>query len=211
MEIDRKEFFARLRDKLYRIGLKQGVVNGHTAILDGWLKTGIEDRRQLAYVLATAFHETGGVMRPVTENLNYSAEGLRRTFPKYFDAVSASEFARKPEEIANRAYAGRMGNGSAGSGDGWRHRGRGLVQITGRDNYARYGIADDPDQALEPTMAVTILIDGMVAGRFTGHKLAEYFGSGEADWINARRIINRLDRAVDIAGYAKSYLAALGG
>ena len=102
-----------------------------------------------------------------------------------------------------------MGNRDEASGDGWRYRGRGLLQITGRDNYAKYGIANDPDQALDPIKAVEILSDGMINGRFTGKKLSDFFTATATDWTGARRIINGADRAVDIAAYAKKFAAAL--
>lgn len=72
----------------------------------------------------------------LVENLNYSAPGLLATFPSHFDAAEAAQYARQPEKIANRVYAGRMGNGDETSGDGWLFRGRGLIQITGREGYA---------------------------------------------------------------------------
>lgn len=89
--------------------------------------------RQAAW-LAQVLHESGQ-LSIVEENLNYSAEGLLRTFPKYFNPTTAAEFAHKPERIANRVYGGRMGNGPDETGDGWRYRGRGLIQLTGKENY----------------------------------------------------------------------------
>ncbi|MDH1143327.1 glycoside hydrolase family 19 protein [Pseudomonas mosselii] len=89
--------------------------------------------RQAAF-LAQISHESGQ-LRHLTENLNYSAEALVRTWPSRFTAQNAGAYARQPEKIANRVYGGRMGNGPEASGDGWRHRGRGLIQLTGRDNY----------------------------------------------------------------------------
>ena len=77
-------------------------------------------------------------LRATVENLNYSTNGLLKTFPKYFNAVTAQQYARKPQAIANRVYANRMGNGNEASGDGWRFRGRGLIQLTGRANYQAY-------------------------------------------------------------------------
>lgn len=102
--------------------------------------------RRLAAWLATIAHESARLTR-VVENLNYSAEGLAKTWPRRYAGphdmdmpnATALRIARKPEQIANTTYAGRMGNGTAGSGDGWRYRGRGLIQITGRANYAASG------------------------------------------------------------------------
>lgn len=206
--MDRAKFFAAVRPSLFAGRLSQNQVNGMEAILDAWQVTPF-DTRWLAYMLATAYHETDNTMCAISENLNYSAAGLRATFPKYFTAAQATAYARQPERIANRAYANRMGNGSEASGDGWRYRGRGLVQITGNDNYAKYGISDDPDKALDPQKAVEILFDGMTNGRFTGKRLADFFSATGTDWVGARRIINSTDRAADIAGYAKKFLAAL--
>lgn len=98
------------------------------------------DKCWIAYAMATADWECSAKMHPTTENLDYSAKGLRSTFPKYFGPKDAERYAPKPDAIANRAYANRIGNGPEDSGDGWRYRGRGLVQITGRDNYAKYGM-----------------------------------------------------------------------
>lgn len=206
--MDRAKFFAAVRLSLFSGHLSTNQVNGMEAILDEWQAKPF-DTRWLAYMLATAYHETDGTMCAISENLNYSAAGLRATFPKYFTTAQAAAYARQPQRIANRAYASRMGNGNEASGDGWRYRGRGLVQITGRDNYAKYGISDDPDKALDPLKAVEILFDGMTNGRFTGKKLADYFSATATDWIGARKIINGTDRAADIAAYAKKFLAAL--
>jgi putative chitinase len=206
--MDHAKFFAAVRSSLFSGRLSTNQVNGTESILVEWQAKPF-DSRWLAYMLATAYHETDNTMCAVSENLNYSAARLRATFPKYFTAVQATAYARQPQRIANRAYASRMGNGDEASGDGWRYRGRGLVQITGRDNYAKYGIADDPDKALDPHKAVEIMIDGMANGRFTGKKLADYFSATATDWIGARKIINGTDRAADIAGYAKKFLAAL--
>ena len=120
--------------------------------------------RRLAAWLATIAHESARLTR-VVENLNYSADGLAQTWPaRYADMAgqpnaTAQRIARKPEDIANLTYAGRMGNGSAGSGDGWRYLGRGLIQITGRANYAQSGaelgldLIDKPEQLEQPYLA----------------------------------------------------------
>jgi putative chitinase len=91
-----------------------------------------------AHFFAQTAHETGG-FRLFTENLNYSAEGLTRTFAKYFPTMElAKQYERKPEKIANRVYANRMGNGDEASGDGWKNRGRGALQLTGEHNYRKF-------------------------------------------------------------------------
>lgn len=91
-----------------------------------------------AAFLAQVAHESGSFVF-MAENLNYSAQSLRRVFGKYFptDAL-ANQYARKPEQIANKVYANRMGNGPETSGDGYRYRGRGLIQLTGKENYTNF-------------------------------------------------------------------------
>lgn len=96
---------------------------------------GIDTAARVRAFLAQVGHESAQLNR-VEENLNYSAQALRKVFPKYFRTPQeASSYAHHPERIANRVYANRMGNGGEESGDGWKFRGRGLIQITGRDNY----------------------------------------------------------------------------
>jgi len=99
----------------------------------------IDTPGRIAAFLAQAAHESGN-FRAVHENLNYKAEGLTKIFHKYFpDMDTAEEYARQPEKIANRVYSNRMGNGDEASGDGWRYCGRGLIQLTGKDNYSACG------------------------------------------------------------------------
>jgi putative chitinase len=92
---------------------------------------------RLAAFLAQTAHESGGFTE-IEENLNYSAQGLQSIFHKYFDAQTAEQYARHPQEIANRVYANRMGNGDEASGDGWKFHGRGLIQLTGKQNYSLF-------------------------------------------------------------------------
>jgi len=93
---------------------------------------------RLAHFLAQAAHESGN-FKFLKENLNYSADSLLKMFPKYFkDKATADKYARRPEMIANRVYASRMGNGDEASGDGFKFRGRGYIQLTGRDNYKAF-------------------------------------------------------------------------
>jgi putative chitinase len=102
-------------------------------------KYGIADSRlRLAHFFAQVLHESG-CMRFDTENLNYSSEALMKLFGKYFKTKKeADAYARQPEKIANRVYANRMGNRGETSGDGWKYRGRGLIQLTGRTNYKAF-------------------------------------------------------------------------
>jgi len=124
---------------------------------------GINSNKRLRHFLAQCAHESAGFTR-FQENLNYSEQGLRKTFKKYFDAAAAHDYARKPEKIANRAYADRLGNGPEPSGDGWRYRGRGVFQLTGRANYKTFGekvgadLEADPDQAEKPEVAVKVAL-----------------------------------------------------
>lgn len=91
---------------------------------------------RLSHFLSQIGHESGN-FRATIENLNYGAKGLRTTFGRYFPTDElAKQYERKPEKIANRVYASRMGNGPESSGDGWKYRGRGYIQLTGKTNYA---------------------------------------------------------------------------
>ncbi|NTJ63547.1 hypothetical protein G6M50_38035 [Agrobacterium rhizogenes] len=213
--MDRAKVFASVGSTMFGGHLSQSQVNGIEAILDGCDISGVTDLRQVAYILATPMIETGGSFIPISENLNYSAAGLRETFPKYFTAAQAVAYAHQPQRIANRAYANRMGNSDEASGDGWRNRGRGYCQITGHDNYAKFSkllgvdLVSNPDLAMSDDIAAKIIVVGMRDGIFTGHKLSNYFEPDSADWVGARRIINGQDKAQQIASYAKQFYAAL--
>ena len=121
---------------------------------DVFLKYDINTPQRISAFLAQCGHESGG-WTVFEENLNYSAKGLLSTFKKYFpNETVANQYARKPQMIANRVYAGRMGNGSPESGDGWKYRGRGPIQLTGKNNYTKFAqsmfdnwqdIVDNPD------------------------------------------------------------------
>lgn len=99
------------------------------------MRYNIDNPNRVRAFLAQIGHESGQ-LSAVVENLNYSAKALRSVFGKYFKTdATAEKYARKPEAIANVVYANRLGNGDTKSGDGWRYRGRGLIQITGKSNY----------------------------------------------------------------------------
>lgn len=191
--VDRKAIFDRLRAGILGPTLDQGEVDGVTAILNataGW------PADWQAYALATTYHETAGAMRPITE---YGSQN-------YFNR-------RYGPEGDNPALAKRLGNVKLG--DGARYAGRGFVQITGRANYKRLGdvlgvdLENQPGVALRPDIAAKILRFGMERGLFTGRKLADYFGGGKRDPVQARKIINGLDKASKIAGYFERFREAL--
>ena len=122
----------------------------------------IDTPKRVAAFMAQCGHESGGFTL-MQENLNYSAKGLVGTFKKYFPTEAhAKPYERKPEMIANRVYANRMGNGDEASGDGWYFRGRGIVQITGKNNYTKCSqslfesnvLVENPDLLLESEYAI---------------------------------------------------------
>ena len=114
-----------------------------------------------AHLMAQIAHESAGFTR-LAENLNYSAERIPVIWPRL--AARAVELAHQPEALANAAYANHLGNSDEASGDGWRYRGRGLIQITGRDNYRARGVVlridlvADPERAAEPDTAVRVAL-----------------------------------------------------
>ena len=122
----------------------------------------IDTPERIASFLAQCGHESAG-FTVLQENLNYSADGLNKIFKKYFPTLdSAQPYARKPEMIANRVYGGRMGNGDEASGEGYRYRGRGPIQLTGKDNYTACSdflfqddtLLQNPDMLLDPEYAL---------------------------------------------------------
>jgi putative chitinase len=116
---------------------------------------GIDTATKLAHFLSQCGHESAG-FKVVNENLNYSKDGLRKIFGKYFTTDEiATRYARQPEKIANRVYGNRMGNGAEASGDGWKHRGRGYIQLTGKDNYTAFGKAIGVDILANPDLVAT--------------------------------------------------------
>jgi len=144
---------------------------------------------RLAGFLAQTGHESGG-FNFIKENLNYSAKGLRSIFGKYFpnDDI-AKQYERKPEMIANRVYANRMSNGDEASGDGFRFRGRGLIQLTGRANYTKF--ANDLGISIDDTVAYLETPNGAVrsAGWFwDANKLNVY--ADKSDFVGLTRRIN---------------------
>lgn len=133
------------------------------AVLD---KYGISGPEEVAMFIAQTGHESESFSHLV-ENLNYSATALLATFhTRFVDAADANAYARRPERIANRVYSNRMGNGDEASGDGWNFRGRGLIQITGRNNYRNCGGALGIDLEGQPDSLLTPRYAALSAGWF---------------------------------------------
>jgi putative chitinase len=128
-------------------------------LIDNMVSHEINTPLRAAHFLAQAAHESGG-FKFKSENLNYSKESLLKVFPKYFTAASAEGYHRQPEKIASRVYANRMGNGDEASKDGWKYKGRGYIQLTGKDNYKAFSewakeptILSNPDQVADDKYA----------------------------------------------------------
>ena len=149
-------------------------------------KYGIVTRLRIAAFIAQIGHESGQLTRLV-ENLNYSAEGLMKTWPSRFDLVRATAAARKPEQIANIVYAGRMGNTEPG--DGWKYRGRGLFQVTGRANYAACGEALGLDLLSKPELLELPQYAAMSAAWFWSTKGLNT-PADQGDFVKITRRIN---------------------
>lgn len=123
-------------------------------IPDTAAKFNITNTLRLAHFLAQCGHESGG-FKAVSENLNYSADGLKKIFPKYFPGTLNESYARQPEKIANRVYSSRMGNGDEKSGEGFKFRGRGYIQLTGKSNYASFDKMVEEDILANPDLVAT--------------------------------------------------------
>lgn len=189
-------FFAYLRqNKLLGAALEQSEVDGVNAILAacgaaGW------GPRYTAYALATADRETAGTMKPIKEY------GGVQYFTRNYDITGR-----------NPSRARDMGNTTPG--DGPRYCGRGYVQLTWKDNYRKagaavgYDLVSQPDLAMRPDIAAEIMVRGMSEGWFTGKKLNDFINAKGCDYYNARKIINGLDHAKEIAEETAHYLAAL--
>ena len=125
-----------------------------TQIPDTAAKFGITNVLRLAHFLSQCGHESGG-FKAVNENLNYSADGLKKIFPKYFPGNISESYARNPEKIAAKVYGGRMGNGDEASKEGWKFRGRGYIQLTGKSNYTAFDKLVEEDILANPDLVAT--------------------------------------------------------
>lgn len=186
--IDRNEFMASVKASLFHGPITQKQADGMNAIINEFERRLLQDRRWLAYMLATAFHETARSMAAIEEF------GKGRHYD-YGKKLKRSRIAYTSPDVL--------------------YYGRGLVQITWYENYEMMGnvLAIDllyhPDLALRLDVAVKIMYEGMLHGLFTGVSLSKYFTAANADWVNARKIINGLDRAEMIGNYGKLFLNAL--
>lgn len=180
--IDRDTFFARARVHPFGGTMSQGQVDGCNAILEGWeSRPELGDKRWLAYMLATAKWETAHTMKPIEEY----GHGIGRAYGQ-------------PDPQTGQAYYGR-----------------GYVQLTWKANYQKMAaltgadLVGHPELALDPRIAALIMFDGMRGGMFTGVGLPKYFSATADDPVNARRIINSIDHAEEIAAIYSAFLAAL--
>ena len=170
-------------------GLKLERLKGHipdsviSQIPETAAKFGIDTPLRLAHFLAHCGHESGG-FKATQENLNYSASGLKGIFGKYFkEAGLAEQYQRNPQKIASRVYGGRMGNGPESTGDGFKFRGRGYIQLTGKDNYTAFGRAINEDLTVNPDKVATHYALLSAAWFFTKNGLHKMADGGATDAV----------------------------
>lgn len=181
MQIDRPAFFQRAKATVFHGIMEQAQVDGINDLLAAFDAEAVGDPRSVAYMLATTYHETARTMQPIEEE----GRGRHHTYGV-------------PDHTGNTYY------------------GRGYVQLTWRHNYEAMSpvvgvnLVLNPGLALKPDIAARIMIYGMRHGTFTGKCLADYITPHATDFLGARRIINGQDCAAEIAGYARSFLAAIG-
>lgn len=187
MKVNKKAFFDEVRATLFKGKMTQTQVDGINQVIDDPL-TADMTAGQIAYVLATAHHEVGATFQPIEE-------GGKGKGKKYGSKI---KYSGQKYETPDKLYYGR-----------------GLVQLTWYENYEKFGkilnlpLLEQPELALRQDVSTRILLIGMKRGLFTGVGLSRYINNSKMDFRNARRIINILDRAELIAGYAEKYLTAL--
>jgi len=201
MSINRDFFFDHVRESLFKGSLHQSQLDGLLAILDKWeAESSKDDDRWLAYMLATTHHETGRAMQPVRETFEATDD----------EAIKRLERAWAAGKLpwVTTPYWRRDADGKS-----W--LGRGFVQLTHRANYKKVGSAisvdlmTDPDRAMEVDTALKVMCVGMRNGLFTSAKLSDFFNASKENWVQARKIINGLESADLVAGYARTYYAAI--
>ena len=142
----------------------------------------INSELRLTHFLAQCAYESGG-FKLVNENLNYSADGLKKTFPRFFDTNLSVSYARKPKKIGDRVYANRLGNGDEFSGDGYRYRGRGYIQLTGKNNYRSFAQFIGEDTVVNPDLVATKYPLASAAFFFAVNKLWDVCDQGASDAV----------------------------
>lgn len=193
--MNRAAFFAEVRATLFAGRLSTVQVESLERILNECEAQSLKDKGQIAYVLATAFHETARF--------------------RYLKELGGSAYFTRMYDIKGRRPHVARALGNVNPGDGAKFYGRGFVQITGRRNYTDWSrrlgldLLKEPDLVCQPATAAQILVEGSALGTFTGKKLADYIDGERQDFVGARRIINGTDKASLIAGYARKFLAAL--
>jgi hypothetical protein len=195
-------FFTHVRKTLASGRITQSQVVGFTTILDHWQQTMADgDPRHLAYMLATAWHETAATMQPVRETRARSDDAAIAILRKAWRAGQLP-WVKKPYWERDR--------------DGRSWLGRGFVQLTHKANYLKLGRAIGVDLIAEPALAmdrdvaVRVLMVGMTEGLFTGRKLSDHFNAVRCDWTGARRIITGPESMEKVAAHARAFQAALG-
>ena len=170
-------------------GLKLDKLKGHIPdaviemIPDTAAKFGINTPLRLAHFLAQCGHESGG-FRATQENLNYSAKGLAGIFKKYFPTeAAATPYARQPQKIASKVYANRMGNGTEASGEGYKFRGRGYIQLTGKENYTAFGKSIGEDMTVNPDKVASNYALLSAAWFFSKNGLHKMADEGASDTV----------------------------
>ena len=154
-------------------------------------KFNITNPLRLAHFLAQCGHESGG-FKAVSENLNYSAKGLVGTFGKYFNATTAAQYERKPEMIASRVYGSRMGNGDESTKEGYKFRGRGYIQLTGKSNYTNFAKFIGEDTITNPDLVATKYPLASAAFFFDSNKLWSICDKG-ADTATVTAVTKRVN------------------
>lgn len=167
-------------------GLKIDKLKGHipdsviAQIPETAAKFNITTNLRLAHFLAQCSHESGG-FKAVSENLNYSVDGLKKIFPKYFPGNIAESYAKNPEKIASKVYGGRMGNGDETTKEGFKFRGRGYLQLTGKQNYTNFAKFIGEDTVNNPDLVATKYPLASAAFFFDSNKLWAICDKGADD------------------------------
>lgn len=196
--IDRKHFYDTVRESLFNGAMNQGQVHGMEAILKEWEAQKLTDLRWLGYILATAYHETAKTMQPIEEY----GKGKGHDYGKKLK-MGGGPGKRIPYTLPDKLYFGR-----------------GLTQNTWFENYERltkgakthgkdWDFLNNPELLLQMEPSIWATYYAMQVGLYTGKKLKDYFNDTKEDWVNARKIINGLDKAELIAGYGKKFMEAL--